>query len=61
LHIANAPDVPFCAAAGVTMDVVLARSSAPERVRSGTDSGAVDGTYSTGCRTLFCIRCSWDR
>ena len=35
------------------MAVVLARCSAPERVRSIADSGAVGGTHSTGCGAPF--------
>ncbi len=35
------------------MAVVLERRSAPERVRSIADSGAVGRTHSTGCRARF--------
>jgi hypothetical protein len=43
------PEVLFCAPATVTIALALVRCSAPERVRSITDSGTVDGTHSTGC------------
>jgi len=36
LQSARAQDVPFCAAATMATAVVLARCSAPERVRSAT-------------------------
>jgi len=45
--------VPFCAAVRMAVAVVLARCSAPGRVRSIADSGAVGGTHSTGCRMWF--------
>ena len=37
---ASAPDVPFCATTMVATTVVLARCSAPERVRSATPAGS---------------------
>ena len=52
LQIASTPEVPFCAAVMMAVAVVLARCSAPVRVRSIADSGAVGGTHSTGCRDL---------
>jgi hypothetical protein len=55
------PDVPFCAALRRPAAVVLARCSAPERVRLIPDSGAVGGTHSTGCQARFSMRCSRDR
>ena len=45
--------MPFCAAVRMAVAVVLARCSAPERVRSIADSGAVGGTHGTGCRARF--------
>ncbi len=39
LLIASTPDVPFCAAARMATAVVMARCSAPERVRSIADYG----------------------
>jgi hypothetical protein len=53
--------VPFCAAAMVVAAVVLARCSAPERVRLIADSGAVGGTHSTGYRERFSMLCSRGR
>ena len=46
--------MPFRAAARMATAVDLARCSAPERVRSIADSGAVGGTHNTGCRARFC-------
>jgi len=49
LQSASTPEVPFCAALRRPVVVVLARCSAPERVRLIADSGAVGGTHSTAC------------
>jgi hypothetical protein len=46
---------------GHTNGSVLARCSAPERVRSIADSGAVGCTHSTGCRARFSMLCSRGR
>jgi hypothetical protein len=43
-----------CAAVRMAVAVVLARCSAPQRVRSIADLGAVGGTHNTGCRARFC-------
>ena len=61
LQDASAPDVPFCTALRRPAAVVLARCSAPERVRLIADSGAVGGTHSTGCRERFYMLCSRGR
>jgi hypothetical protein len=53
--------VPFCAAAMVVAAVVLARCSAPERVRLIADSGAVGGTHSAGYRERLSMLCSRGR
>jgi hypothetical protein len=58
---ASAPDVPFCAVATRATVVVLARCSAPNRVRSIADSGAVGATCSTICQVRFSMPCSRDR
>ena len=53
--------VPFGAALRRLAAIVLARCSAPERVRLIADSGAVGGTHSTGCRERFSMLCSRGR
>ena len=41
LHAASTPDVPFCTAVRIEPDVVLARYSVTEWVRSIDDAGGV--------------------
>src|ERR1035437_2899796 len=50
--------VPFGAALRSPVVVVLARCSAPERVRLIADSTAVGGTHRTGCRERFSMLCT---
>ena len=53
--------MPFGAALRRPAAVVLARCSAPERVRLIADSSTAGSTHSTGCRERFSMLCSRGR